>query len=99
MIKIKNIEEFKEKIINNNKSNKVLVEFYGIGCSKCKSLEFKLNELDLDIPIYKIETYSNPELARKYNIEFIPFLILFEKGKEIARQDKSAINFIKNNLE
>jgi len=94
MIEIKNKEEFYEKVIDSR--GKVLVEFYGDRCPKCRNLEFMLSKSSIECPIYKVNIDENMELANEYDVLSIPFLILFEDGKEVARQKQSPMAFIRN---
>jgi len=62
--------------------------FYNDSCHNCKkvtpTLE-KLSETDFQYNYYKVNTKNEPSLAKKYNIEYVPTIILLHEGKEIRR--------------
>jgi thioredoxin 1 len=66
----------------------VLVDFYADWCMPCRmlapELEMVAQELKDNkfVKIAKINTEQNIELARKYDIQGIPNVIIFNKGKK-----------------
>lgn len=80
MVKHINEEEF-NKVINDKET--VLVDFYADWCGPCRMLAPILEEIDAKV--YKINTDSEPELARKFGIMSIPCVISFRDGKEFKR--------------
>lgn len=62
--------------------------FYNNSCGNCKkiapSLE-RLSETDTKYDYYKINTAEEEKLSNKYNIEYVPTIILLHEGKEIQR--------------
>ena len=80
MIKYLENEYFEEEI----KEGKVLVDFYADWCGPCKMLGMVLEELvkEKDIKVLKVNVDKHQELASKFRIMSIPYLVLFENGKE-----------------
>ena len=69
----------------------VLVDFYADWCGPCRMLAPELEILAEElaenkvVKIAKLDTEQNMELAQKYDIQGIPNVIIFNKGK-IAQQ-------------
>ena len=69
----------------------VLVDFYADWCGPCKMLAPELRMLAEElkenkvVKIAKLDTEQNMDLAQKYEIQGIPNVIIFNKGK-IAKQ-------------
>ncbi|MFW6025159.1 MAG: thioredoxin family protein [Candidatus Woesearchaeota archaeon] len=85
-------EEFLQII---KKDKEILVDFYADWCGKCKDLEVTLEKYEDNFDVIKVNIEKCPELARKYEIEKLPQLLLFRKGKLIARQGASSYAFLK----
>lgn len=83
MIKYINTNDFKNEI----KNKKVLVDFYATWCGPCKMLSLVIDNLSKknDILILKVNVDEEIELARKYNVESIPTLVLLDNEKEVKR--------------
>lgn len=62
----------------------VLVDFHAAWCGPCKMLAPIISELENnrdDFYVGKIDIDDEPELARKYGIEAVPTLLLFQNGE------------------
>ncbi len=68
----------------------VLVDFYADWCGPCKVMAPVLDEFASDhrgaMLVGKLDTDSAPTVSAKYGIRGIPTLILFNGGRELARQ-------------
>lgn len=83
------------------KSLKKLLFFFSPSCGHCKNFmpEFEKFEriADADLEIQKLEVSENAELAKRYNVEGVPFVILLVGDKKIkydgTREAKDLLKF------
>ncbi len=77
-----------DSIIND--SRPVIVDFHALWCGPCKVQSPILSEIASEfgerVRVIKIDVDQNPALARKYNIQGVPTVILFKNGKLVWRQ-------------
>lgn len=68
----------------------VLVDFYADWCGPCKVMAPVLDEIARDragrLLVAKLDTDRNPDVARRFEIQGIPTLILFDGGKPASRR-------------
>lgn len=79
-----NDQNFQEEI---QKRNLVLVDFFATWCEPCSVLapilEKAVESFRDKIDLFKINVDDFPLISQKYNVERIPFVVLFKKGKPI----------------
>ncbi len=73
-----------------NSAPLVLVDFHADWCGPCKMLSPILKEISGEmggkVKIVKIDVDRNNRLAQQYQVQGVPTLLLFKKGKQVWRQ-------------
>lgn len=68
----------------------VLVDFYATWCGPCQALAPVVSDAARDfkekLKVVKVDVDKNQSAAMKYNIQGVPTLILFQRGKILWRQ-------------
>jgi len=75
-------------LINGEKP--VLVDFFAEWCGPCKMMKPVLDQLKSQVgdaaSIIKVDIDKNQSAAAAFNVQSVPTLILFKKGKPVWRQ-------------
>jgi len=76
-------EEFAKLVTNDT----IVVQFSAGWCGPCKTLTktIEQNEDKFNVPIYKIDIDSAPQLAQALGIRSVPTIIRFENKQETKR--------------
>tara|TARA_R110000868_G_scaffold322812_2_gene583749 strand:- start:815 stop:1114 length:300 start_codon:yes stop_codon:yes gene_type:complete len=78
---------FKEIV---NSETPVLVDFFAEWCGPCKMMSPILKEIKTslkdDVKILKIDVDKNQRVAAAYQVQGVPTLMIFQKGKIVWRQ-------------
>ena len=68
----------------------VLVDFHAEWCGPCKMMAPILKQVKDDlqdaVTIIKVDVDKNPQAANAYQVQGVPTLVLFKKGKILWRQ-------------
>ena len=74
---------FKKEVLD--KKGRILVDFKAGWCGPCQMLSTILEDLSQEYNIASVDIDDEPDLAEEYEVNSIPCLVLFEKGKEVKR--------------
>jgi thioredoxin 2 len=68
----------------------LVVDFWAPWCAPCRMMapffEQAAAELEPHVRLAKVNTDENPRLGGRYQISSIPTTVVFEGGREVARQ-------------
>ncbi|MBI9106361.1 MAG: thioredoxin [Spirochaetales bacterium] len=77
-----------DELINTNELP-VLVDFYADWCGPCKMVSPVIARLAIEykgrLTTVKINTEKKPEISARYQIQSIPTIMLFHKGRQLMR--------------
>lgn len=81
-VNLSNFDEVK------NSEKPVLLDFYAVWCGPCRMVSPLVDSIAEENPQYlvgKINVDEEPELARMFDVENIPTLIVMKNGKAVHR--------------
>ena len=85
----------------------VLVDFWAEWCGPCRMMAPEFEKaaamLSPNVRLIKVDTEAAPRISAAYGIRSIPSLVLFHRGKEIARtagaqSASQLVNWVKSRL-
>ncbi|KKT88281.1 MAG: Thioredoxin [Candidatus Collierbacteria bacterium GW2011_GWD2_45_10] len=81
-------QNFNDEVLKSE--TPVLVDFYADWCGPCRLVSPIVDELantyEGKIKVGKVDVDANSKIAGDYGVMSIPTVILFQNGKEVARQ-------------
>lgn len=78
-------DNFDEEVLKSDKP--VLVDFWATWCGPCQMLGPVISEIAKEHPeikVCKVNVDEQMELAQKYNVMSIPFVVAFKDGKVVS---------------
>ena len=89
-------DNFEQEAVKSDRT--VLIDFWAAWCVPCRMIAPSLEEIASEYPdvtVCKVNVDEQPELARKFQVMSIPFLVVMKDGevvgKTVGAQPKSSI--------
>lgn len=76
-----NDNNFKAEVLDKNDT--VLVDFFADWCSPCQMLSPIVEDIAKDYNVCKVNVDTSPALAKMYNIQSIPTLVVVKNGQMV----------------
>lgn len=73
--------------------DRVLVEFYTDGCTRCQSMEPVLGNVAraTGVPVGLVNPRDDPPLVERFDVRSVPLFVLFVDGEPVARRAEGFI--------
>lgn len=65
----------------------ILIDFWATWCGPCKMIAPVLEEIAAerdDVMVCKVNVDEQPQLAQRYQVQYIPMLVVIKDGKTVA---------------
>ena len=84
-INFKEEEQDFDKLIEEHKDKPTFVDFYADWCGPCKILKPMVEKVckDNGYNFIAVNVDDNEELSGKYEVQGVPYVVLFLKGKKV----------------
>jgi thioredoxin 1 len=87
--------DFEEKVLRAR--GPVAVEFMTYACGHCRRAEPMVRDvaaaLGQDVKIYQVNVPMEPDLVRRYGIQYTPTFVMFQSGREVGRANPNITAF------
>ena len=81
-------DEFEAMVIEESKNQPVIVDFWASWCGPCKLMGILFNQIAAEydgkaVKFVKFDLDKNKDLAKDYDFEGLPAIIMFKDGKKV----------------
>jgi thioredoxin len=81
-------DEFEAMVIEESKNQPVIVDFWASWCGPCKLMGILFNQIAAEyegkpVKFVKFDLDNNKELAKKYDFEGLPAIIMYKDGEKV----------------
>lgn len=77
-----NDSNFKTEVLD--KKDTVLVDFFAEWCAPCRALSPIVEDIAKDYNVCKVNVDTSPQLARMYNVQSVPTLVVMKNGRMVS---------------